>query len=154
MVPRMRQWVADNYPGTKTGITEYNWGAQDTITGAIAQADILGIFGREQLDYGTVWTSLSPTSPAAFAFMIYLNYDGNGGQFGGTSVSATSGNPDVLSIFAAKRYDSSLTMVVLNKTSALRRCHRAANFTPAGAAQAWQYSSATWARLYASPTLA
>ena len=56
MVPRMLQWVADNYPGTKTAITEYNWGAPDSITGAIAQADILGIFGREQLDYGTVWT--------------------------------------------------------------------------------------------------
>ena len=125
MVPRMRQWVADNYPGTMTAITEYNWGAPDSITGAIAQADILGIFGREQLDYATVWTSLSPTTPAAFAFKIYLNYDGNGGQFGGTSVSATSGNPDQLSIFAALRYDSALTSVVLNKTSgADHRCHQ------------------------------
>src|ERR1700729_290553 len=55
MVPRLRQWVAANYPGTMTGITEYNWGAQDTITGAIAQADILGIFGRENLDLATLW---------------------------------------------------------------------------------------------------
>jgi len=143
LVPRMRQWVADNYPGTKTAITEYNWGAPDAITGAIAQADILGIFGREQLDYGTIWTSLSPTSPAAFAFKIYLNYDGNGSQFGGTSVSATSDNPDELSIFAAKRYDSVLTIVVLNKTSAaITDSIGLANFTPAGAAQVWQYSSA------------
>src|ERR1039457_3587054 len=115
MVPRLRQWVADNYPGTKTAITEYNWGAPDSITGAIAQADILGIFGREQLDYATVWTSLSPTTPATFAFKTYLNYDGNSGHFGGTSVSATSSNPDSLSLFAALRYDSALTVVVLNK---------------------------------------
>jgi uncharacterized protein (TIGR03437 family) len=143
LVPRMRQWVADNYPGTMTAITEYNWGAPDAITGGIAQADILGIFGREQLDYGTVWTNLSPTSPAAFAFKIYLNYDGNGGQFGGTSVSATSDNPDELSIFAAKRYDSALIMVVLNKTSgAITDAIGLANFTPAGTAQVWQYSSA------------
>ena len=41
----MQQWVDQNYPGTKLAITEYRWGALDSITGAIAQADILGIFG-------------------------------------------------------------------------------------------------------------
>jgi uncharacterized protein (TIGR03437 family) len=152
MVPRMRQWVADNYPGTKTAITEYNWGAPDTITGAIAQADILGIFGREQLDYGTVWTSLSTTTPATFAFKTYLNYDGNGGHFGGTSVSATSGNPDQLSIFAALRYDSALTVVVLNKTSGdISDAISLANFTPAGTAQVWQYSGANLGAIVQQP---
>ena len=51
----MKSWIAANYPGTKTAITEYNWGAQEHISGAVAQADILGIFGREGLDVGTVW---------------------------------------------------------------------------------------------------
>jgi uncharacterized protein (TIGR03437 family) len=143
LVPRMLSWVANNYPGTKTAITEYNWAAPDAITGAIAQADILGIFGREQLDYGTVWTSLTPTTPATFAFQTYLNYDGNGGHFGGTSVSATSDNPDELSMFAALRYDSALTIVVLNKTSGdITDSIGLANFIPAGAAQVWRYSSA------------
>jgi uncharacterized protein (TIGR03437 family) len=143
LVPRMLSWVANNYPGTKTAITEYNWGAPEAITGAIAQADILGIFGREQLDYGTVWTSLTPATPAIFAFQTYLNYDGNGSHFGGTSVSATSSDPDSLSIFAALRYDSALTIVVLNKTSGdITDSIGLANFSPAGAAQVWQYSSA------------
>src|SRR5579862_635887 len=152
LVPRMRQWVADNYPGTSTAITEYNWGAPEAITGAIAQADILGIFGREQLDYATVWTSLSPTTPATFAFKTYLNYDGNGGQFGGNSVSAISDNPDELSIFAARRYDSALTIVVLNKASApITDSIGIANFTPAGAAQVWQYSSANLGAIVRQP---
>jgi len=143
LVPRMRQWVADNYPGTKTAITEYNWGAENAITGGIAQADILGIFGREQLDYATVWSAMSPTNPAGFALKMYLNYDGAGGHFGDTSVSATSDNPDALSIFAAKRYDSALTVMVLNKTSAaIGDSIALANFSPAGSAQVWQYSSA------------
>ena len=145
MVPRLRQWVADNYPGTKTAITEYNWGALDSITGAIAQADVLGIFGREQLDYGTLWGSLqaSPPNPGVFAFKIFLNYDGNGNHFGDTGVSATSGNPDTLSIFAAERYDSALTVLVLNKTATdLADTIGLANFTPAGTAQVWQYSGA------------
>ncbi|HUA69388.1 MAG TPA: glycoside hydrolase family 44 protein, partial [Candidatus Saccharimonadales bacterium] len=28
LIPRMKNWVATNYPGTKVGITEYNWGAE------------------------------------------------------------------------------------------------------------------------------
>jgi hypothetical protein len=49
LIPRMHDWVADNYPGTKLAITEYNWGAMGYLNGAVAQADILGIFGREAL---------------------------------------------------------------------------------------------------------
>jgi uncharacterized protein (TIGR03437 family) len=149
MVPRLRQWVANNYPGTLTGITEYNWGAQDTITGAIAQADILGIFGREALDLATVWpNTLTTQNPAAFSFMMFLNYDGNGSQFGNTSVSATSANPDILSIFAAQRTDSALTVLVLNKTtSAIADSISLANFNPAETAQVWQYTTANSAAI-------
>jgi uncharacterized protein (TIGR03437 family) len=90
-----------------------------------------------------MWGTPNPTDPGAFAMKIFLNYDGNGSQFGGTSVSATSDNPDVLSIFAAQRNDSALTVLVLNKTaSALADTISLANFTPAGTAQVWQYSAA------------
>ncbi len=46
LIPRMRGWVNAQYPGTKLAITEYNWGAPEHINGALAQADVLGIFGR------------------------------------------------------------------------------------------------------------
>jgi uncharacterized protein (TIGR03437 family) len=141
LIPRMHQWVDQNYPGTKLAITEYMWHALGSITGAIAQADILGIFGRESLDYGTLWGPPAPTDPGAFAFKIFLNYDGNGSQFGGTSVSATTQNADVLSIFAAQRYDSALTVLVLNKTTgAITDSISLKGFTPAATAQVWQYS--------------
>jgi uncharacterized protein (TIGR03437 family) len=141
LIPRMHQWVNRNYPGTRLAITEYMWHGLESITGAIAQADILGIFGREALDYGTLWGPPAPTDPGAFAFKIFLNYDGNGGQFGDTSVSATTDNPDVLSIFAAQRYDSALTVLVLNKTTAdIADRVSLADFAPAGTAQVWQYS--------------
>jgi len=144
LVPTMHTWVSQNYPGTKTAITEYNWGALEDITGAVAQADILGIFGREQLDMATMWPdgSFAAGVPGAFAFQIFLNYDGNGSQFGETSVSATTGNPDVLSIFAAQRHDSALTVLVLNKTATdIADSISLADFTPAATAQVWQYSS-------------
>jgi len=145
LIRNMTQWVNQNYPGTKLAITEYDWGALDSITGAVTQADILGIFGREGLDLGAIWPSftLTPSYPGAFAFKIFLNYDGIGSQFGETSVSATTGNPDVLSIFAARRHDSALTVLVLNKTaSAITDSITLNDFTSAGTAQVWQYSSA------------
>jgi uncharacterized protein (TIGR03437 family) len=144
----MQQWVNQNYPGTKLAITEYSWGATNVITGAIAQADILGIFGAYGLDLGTLWGQPATTDPGAFAFKIFLNYDGNGSQFGGTGVSATSSDPDTLSIFAAQRVDSALTVLVLNKTTgAIGDSISLANFTPAGAAQVWQYSPANLAAI-------
>jgi len=148
LIPQMQQWVNQNYPGTKLAITEYSWGATNVITGAIAQADILGIFGAYGLDLGTLWGQPATTDPGAFAFKIFLNYDGNGNQFGGTGVSATSSDPDTLSIFAAQRVDSALTVLVLNKTTgAISDTISLANFTPAGTAQVWQYSPANLAAI-------
>ncbi|MGC9949466.1 MAG: glycoside hydrolase family 44 protein [Bryobacteraceae bacterium] len=141
LVPQMQEWVDQNYQGTQTAITEYSWGALDSITGAIAQADILGIFGAYGLGLGTLWGAPAPSDPGAFAFKIFLNYDGNGNQFGGTGVSATSSDPDTLSIYAAQRVDSALTVLVLNKTTSdIGDSISLANFTAAGTAQVWQYS--------------
>jgi uncharacterized protein (TIGR03437 family) len=148
LVPRMQQWVTQNYSGTNLAITEYSWGALDSITGAIAQADILGIFGAYGLDLGTLWGAPATTDPGAFAFQIFLNYDGNGSQFGGTGVSATSSDPDTLAIYAAQRVDSALTVLVLNKTTSdIGDSISLANFKPGGTAQVWQYSQANLAAI-------
>jgi uncharacterized protein (TIGR03437 family) len=148
LVPQLQQWVSQYYPGTHTAITEYSWGALESITGAIAQADILGIFGAYGLDLGTLWGAPAPTDPGAFVFKIFLNYDGNGGQFGGTGISATTSDPDTLSIYAAQRVDSALTVLVLNKTtSTMADSVSLANFKPAGTAQVWQFSQTNLAAI-------
>ena len=117
LVPRLKWWVQTNYPGTKVGVTEYSWGAEEHINGATAQADILGIFGRENLDIANRWVSPANTTPTFKAFKMYRNYDGNKSTFGNISVSATAPDPDELSIFAAIRTnDSALTIMTINKT--------------------------------------
>lgn len=117
LIPRMKELVAAEYPGTKTAITEYNWGALDHINGALAQADILGIFGREGLDLATLWGPPTASQPGAYAFRMYLNYDGKGGRFGETAVRATSADQGKLAVYAAERAsDDALTLVVVNKT--------------------------------------
>ena len=68
LIPRMREWVAAYYPGTKLAVTEYNFGGLEHINGALTQADVLGIFGREGLDLATIWIRHSPHSRAHLPF--------------------------------------------------------------------------------------
>lgn len=143
LIPRMREWVTNYYPGTKIGITEYNWGAEDHINGATAQADLLGIFGREGLDLATRWTTPASTTPTFKAMKLYRNYDGNKSTFGETSVAASVPNPDRVSCFAALRADGALTVMAINKqpnTNALATI-TLTSFLPGGAAQIWQLTS-------------
>jgi hypothetical protein len=145
LIPRMKGWVAAYYPGTKTGITEYNWGAEGYINGATAQADILGIFGREGLDLATRWTAVEVTNIVHKAMKMYRNYDGNKSTFGDTGVSATGPNPDNVATFAAVRpSDGALTLMVINKqlTSSATASVTLSNFLASGTAQVWQLTSA------------
>lgn len=144
LIPRMREWVNAYYPGTKLAISEYNWGALDNINGALAQADILGIFGREGLDLATLWAPPERNEPGAFAFRMYRNYDGRGGAFGDVSIAASSGNQDQLAIYAAQRSsDNVVTIMVINKTGTeLSSTVGLGGFTPTAAAQVYRYSAA------------
>ena len=117
LVPRLAGWVNAYYPGTLTGITEYNWGAENHIDGATAQADIFGIFGREGLGMAARWTTPASSTPTYKAMKLYRNYDGSRSTFGETSVSATVPNPDAVAAFAAQRSsDRALSVMVIAKS--------------------------------------
>lgn len=149
LLPRMRAWVDEHYPGTKLAVTEYNWGALGYINGALAQAEVLGIFGREGLDLATLWAPPAADQPGAFAFRIYRNYDGGGSRFGDTSVQAASADAGKLSIFAATRSsDGALTAVVINKTDgALTGSLSVANAALSGSGEWHRYSAADLTRI-------
>jgi hypothetical protein len=146
LINLMKGWVANDYPGTKLAITEYNWGGQEAINGALAQADILGIFGREGLDLGTLWGPPVPIKsvqqPGIIAFEAFTNYDGKNGQFGDTAVTSTSGDQSMLSVYGATRSgDHKLTVVVINKGYAdLTSTLSLANLTTTQSAQSYLYS--------------
>ena len=145
LIPRLKQWAAQYYPGTPVGITEYNWGAENHINGATAQADVLGIFGREGLDLATRWVVPPTGSPTYKAHQMFQNYDGNKSAFGDTSVSASVPNPDNLSAFAAVRSpDGTLTVMVINKvlTGTTPLLLNITNFSVSSTAQVWQLTSA------------
>jgi hypothetical protein len=145
LIPRLKNWTATYYPGTKTGITEYNWGAETYINGATAQADILGIFGRQGLDLATRWTTPATNTPTYLAMKMYRNYDGQKSAFGDTSVLTTVPNPDELSAFAAVRTsDGALTLMVINKdlNNAAPVAAGITNFAAVGTVRRWQLTAA------------
>ena len=143
LIPLLRDWVNTYYPRTRIGITEYNWGAENDPNGATAQAEILGIFGREGLDLATRWESPNPASNVYQAFKMYRNYDGAHSMFGDISVSAAQTDTDIdnVSVFAALRStDGALTIMVVGKFLADQTPVNIniANYLPSGAAHFWR----------------
>lgn len=117
LIPRMREWVAANYPGTQLALTEWNWGAEGTVNGALALADVLGIFGREGLDLACHWGGLSAKTPGYVAFKLFGNYDSAGSSFVGTSVATQVNHADLLRCYAADTNNGALLLMVLNTST-------------------------------------
>ena len=116
LIPRVRAWIDQYCPGTQLAITEYNWGNDGTASGAVAQAELFGIFAREGVDMATRWVAPEAGSRAERAFALFLNYDGAGARVQGSSVRASSGNVDQVGAYAFA--SGGRTMVLLtNKTT-------------------------------------
>lgn len=149
----MHDWVNSNYPGTKIAISEYSWGALGYLNGALAQADVLGIFGREGLDLATLWGLPTATQPGAYAFRMYRNYDGQSHGFGETSVPAASADQSQLAIYAARRSsDGALTLIIINKTGTpLTSTVVLSNYLPPATAQVYLYSGANLQAIVRQP---
>ena len=116
LIPRLAALIARDYPGTRLGIGEWNFGADGSLNGGLAIADVLGIFGQQGLAMAAYWRYPAAGSPGAAAFQLYRNYDGQGASFGETSVRAASSNRDRVAVYGSLRArDGHLVLVVVNK---------------------------------------
>ena len=118
LIPRFQQWISQYYPGTKLSFSEYSIDSGNKlVTDALAEADVLGIFGLYQVDLATMWNPPQPTDPIAFSFLLYRNVDGDGNGFGATSVQTVSADQGSVSAYGALRNSKLLTLILINKTS-------------------------------------
>lgn len=158
LIPRLAAWVARDYPGTKTSIDEYNFGGLESINGAVAEADVLGIFGKFGLDKGILWptTTYSQQLPGTLALAMYRNYDGAKSTFGETSLVSTSSDQATLAVYAAQRAtDGAVTIIVINKTYGdLTSTLSLENLMATGPAEVYQLSSANSSAIVHAPQLA
>jgi hypothetical protein len=105
LIPRMKGWIAANYPGTKLAITEYRWGGEKDASGGVALAVVLGTFGRDGVDLASYWQFPPVQSPAGAAFRLYRNYDGHGATFGDRSIPCQSSAAPI-AVFASRHSDT------------------------------------------------
>ncbi|MES2464733.1 MAG: glycoside hydrolase family 44 protein [Armatimonadota bacterium] len=116
LLPLLRRWIAEGYPGTRVGITEWNFGGESDISGGLAVAETLGIYGREDVYLANYWAFPPKNSPAYLAFKLYRNSDGNRRGFGDISCRASSENPELVSSYAATdSATGALTLMLINK---------------------------------------
>jgi len=121
LIPWLKAKIAAHYPGTKLSLSEYTFGGGRDISGGVAEADALGIFGREGLDMATAWNWPDKAGDNQYeiaALRAFRNYDGNGAHFGDTSVHAVTTDDSKSSVYAS--LDSAtgvLTIVAINKTT-------------------------------------
>ncbi len=120
LIPRMMAKIAAHYPGTKLSFSEYNYGGGDHISGGVAEADVLGIFGREGVYSANMWP-LSNTFPFILGgFEMYRNFDGAGATFGDTSIKGVTDNGTDTAIYASvdSANDQRMVVVMINRSGA------------------------------------
>ncbi|HEX8968772.1 MAG TPA: glycoside hydrolase family 44 protein [Chloroflexota bacterium] len=117
LIPRLREWIEQYYPGTQLAIGEWSWGGEQSMSGALAVADVLGIFGREGVDLATYWTFPPLKTPTAQAFAMYTHYDARGDAFGDRAIAASAdASADYVTTYASLDSASGdVVVVVINK---------------------------------------
>lgn len=115
-IPKMNKHIDHYYPGTKLGITEYAYMGTGHASGGIAQADALGIFGKQGLYFANYWGAVVDFVKSGFD--LYRNYDGKGGKFGSTSVLSNTNDINATSVHASidGENDSLVHIIALNKS--------------------------------------
>ncbi len=119
LLARIQEKIDANYPGTKMAIGEYTYAGGGHISGAIAQADALGIFGREGVFAANLHRLGSKNQAFVHAgFKLYRDYNGANGSFGDTSVKAETSDASKSSVYASvdAGKPNRMVIVAINKT--------------------------------------
>lgn len=121
ILKRLSARIAQGYPGTKLGVTEYFPGGCAHVSSALAIADTLGVFGRMGVHLAAMWPHQCDLRFAFGGFMLLRNADGHGLRFDGTSVAVEHPEKVESSVYASSDAWRRVTVLVVNKTDAPRR---------------------------------
>ncbi|WP_437693286.1 glycoside hydrolase family 44 protein [Sorangium sp. So ce176] len=154
LLPWLRGLIDAHYPGTALGFTEYNFGGGNHISGAIAQADALGVFGREGVFVATIWDPGDEVSMLRAGVRAFTSYDGQGARFGDTSVHAETSDVAKATVYASidEADPSRMVLVAINKTTApLTAAVTLAAYETYAAVDVWQLTAAEADLVAAAP---
>jgi hypothetical protein len=113
LIPRLRDWIARNYPGRGISIGEWSFGAEAHPSGGLAIAEALGRFGQQGVTSAYYWVGPAAGTPAFHAFRAYRNYDGRGARFLDWSIPTR--DTRMVSLFASRDESrQKFTLILLN----------------------------------------
>lgn len=114
ILTKIKSSVDKYYPDTKISLSEYSFGGGNQISGAIAQADALGTFAKNDVYLATLWDSGEYQKSA---ISLYTNYDSEGSHFGDNYVPSTSSNVELCTSYASTHSDTELANVIVTNKS-------------------------------------
>jgi Glycoside hydrolase family 44 len=120
VLPLLREWVAQNYPGLGISIGEWNFGAANHMSGGLAAAEVLGRFGTNGVVSAYIWGTPDERTPAFWAFRAFRNFDGAGGRFQDWSVPV-KGDGTLVSLFGSRDEKGEKVVAVLLNLAPLSR---------------------------------
>ncbi len=117
LMPNVKQSIDTYYPDTKIAFTEYNFGGGDHISGAVTEADALGIFAEYGVYFSSIWAFENSEYQFA-AINMFTNYDGQGSGFGDTLVESKSFDRNAVSVYSAadSADPNKLRIIAVNKS--------------------------------------
>jgi hypothetical protein len=130
LIPRIREILEDQPTGMRVALPRWNFGGGSHVSGAIAAAEALGAFAREDVLLACI-DDMGGRPYLEGAFAMYRDYDGLGGTFGDLWISSETSDRERTSVWAST-FDGAperAVIVATNRSSeaievALRITHR------------------------------
>ncbi len=117
LIPKLMQSINKYYPGTKLSFSEFNYGGENDISGAIAVDDVLGIFGKYGVYFATIWPLNSPSQYITAAYEMYRNYNGADSAYGNEYVPSQTSDSLDCSIYGSMTTGvNEIHLMVINKS--------------------------------------
>ena len=117
LIPNLMNSINKYYPGTKLAFTEFTYGGENDITGAIAVDDVLGIFSKFGVYFATFWQIDPPSDYISAAYKMYRNYDGNNSAVGNFYVSSWTSDSVNCSIYSFTNFNKdTIHIIAINKS--------------------------------------
>ena len=138
--------IASEVRSMPLGLHTHILNGGSNISGGVAQADVLGILGRQGVFSANEWNLGGGEPFIAAAFNMFRNYDAHNSTFGDTSIGASNDDAADTSVYAS--IDSSnpnhMVLIVINKTGQVVASHLAlSHFNFHGLANVYQLTSAS-----------
>lgn len=116
LIPKLQDSINKFYPGTKIAFSEYDFGGGEHISGAIAQADFLGLLAEKEVYFASIW-AFDKAEYQFAAINMFTDYDSNGSYFGDTLISSSTSDDYTVTAFVAEnKTDGKLHIIMNNKS--------------------------------------